>query len=543
MHRGDSDLSHLVRNGYKLPAGIKYYDTHTAARMIWSEQEDSSLEHLALRMTNMGVWRPNFKKLDSLDFDVMSDEYLVKRCGNDAEASIRLKQITEPELTRLGLARIWSLMMDVLPILATAGGTGMALNRDELRRRAIELGGDPLFDPKVGRTSGDPGWIEHEGGSLQATFGIQNIRSDQQVASSLYSTLGATPLEENSRGYSVGKRSLLWARHQARQSRNQSLEVLLTRLLDFNVKDKLLSTYYNPWLMSGGLRVYSTYNLGEAQTGRLSSSNTNLQNVPPIARELVVPSEGFDWILSVDAVQLELYIAAHVSQDPVLLDYVRRGMDLHSITASRVIGVKQPQTKEEFRAFKEKYPKPRHVGKTANFATIFLVSAESLFWQVFEGTQGEVVLSGMDEAQAYIDSFFSLFTGYKDYVESLRCLDKIRSDTGRIWWLPQNQAGLRKKANYRIQSLASDVILTILRVVNGILRKHGYKTRIIGEVHDSIVFECPDKELKQVAKINKWCFDHVNDELRRQFGFKLTVPIRAEQSYGRNWKDMKVFEV
>ena len=107
----------LIRNGYEIPA-LEVFDPEVLAKWVWADQEQGDLEHLTLRATNMGQWRPNLRKLELEDFETMSDANLSRRCGNDAEAALRLARLLEPEIDKQGLRRIWNLAMDVLPILA-----------------------------------------------------------------------------------------------------------------------------------------------------------------------------------------------------------------------------------------------------------------------------------------------------------------------------------------------------------------------------------------------------------------------------------------
>ena len=285
-HELVSDLGRLVRNGYRLP-DASYFCTSTASKWLWPDAGDHGLEHLALRLTEMPQWRP-IASLDIDDFDRMSDEDLGNRCGGDAEASLRLYPRLQESLKERGLQKIWRLAMAVLPVLATIGGTGMAVDRDNLADRVVAVGK---------RTAEEKTALEFLLG-IESKEGSKTISHDQ-LADVIYKPpFNAIALRKTTTGYSTDRISLLWARYKAREEKNQQLDEILTRLLDYGEQSKLLSTYYKPWLDSGaGLRVYSCYSLGGTATGRLSSYDTNLQNVPSEARELIVPSPGYDWIV------------------------------------------------------------------------------------------------------------------------------------------------------------------------------------------------------------------------------------------------------
>src|SRR5258708_17722429 len=123
-HEIITDLATLIKAGYEIPQA-EFFCTSTAARFVWPDQIDFTLEHLALRCTNLGQWRQTLGKLEIEDFDAMSDEDLGRRCAGDAEAPVRLAKILDAEITAYGLRKVWNLAMSVLPILAEVGGKGM----------------------------------------------------------------------------------------------------------------------------------------------------------------------------------------------------------------------------------------------------------------------------------------------------------------------------------------------------------------------------------------------------------------------------------
>lgn len=526
-HELVADLGRLVRNGYALPEA-SYFCTSTASKWLYPDAPDHGLEHLALRLSNMPQWRP-IASLDIDDFDRMSDEDLGNRCGGDAEASLRLFPRLAEEIKTRGLSKIWRLAMAVLPVLATVGGTGMAVDRDRLADRVVAVGR---------KTSEERAALEKLLG-IEAKPGSKTISHDQ-LADVIYKPpFNAVAMRKTTTGYSTDRISLLWARYKAREEKNQQLDDVLTRLLDYGEQSKLLSTYYKPWLDSGaGLRVYSCYSLGGTATGRLSSYDTNLQNVPSDARELIVPSDGYDLIVQADFKQLELCTAGELSGDKTLFDWISRGLDIHALQAARVLGLKEPHTKDEIASFKEQFKTERQIGKRANFATLYGVSADSLAWQIFKDAEGAIWIPP-DQVQPYIDMFFKTFTGWKAHSDRLRQKlarqEPITSPTGRSWLLPNSEAGWRQACNYGVQSLASDLVLLVLWSLYNILKRDGWKTRIIGEVHDSIVLETTKKELPGLLKLMKHVCEHPDTS---SFGFKLRVPLAIELQKGLTWASL-----
>ena len=473
----------------------------------------------------MGQWRKTLGKLGPDDFEAMSDEELAQRCGGDAEGALRLYPGYRDELKQAGFLNIWALAMDALPILAEIGGIGMAVDVKALGQR----------ERKTRR------WLEKEKSDLEQGLGIVNLNSHEQLAEALFTRHGATPLHKTTKGYSTDRTALLWARYQAQQSGQTDLTTLLSRVLDYGARSKIHSTYYKGWLdtLGSDQRIHSYYSLGRTSTGRLASYQVNLQNIPDKARELVVPSKGYDYILQADSSQIEWRIAAHLSGDPLMRKWIIDGKDAHSIVAARVAGLLEPQTKEDFARFKLEHKFERDVGKMTNFATIFLVSAESLSLQILKLSEGQNWLPEED-TEEYIATFFNTFVGYQTYLSnlwySLHRKERIRSPFGRWWKLPPDPGGWRKAANYPVQGSASDLILLILRAIVRELRRRRMKSRVVGEVHDSVLLEVPKRELSDVIQITRYAFTHPDTS---QFGFTLSVPLAVECSYGTNLAELE----
>lgn len=524
-----------MEGGYKLPSA-DYFDTFVAARWLWPDAHQFGLEHLALRLTDIEQWRP-CKKLTGLDFDTIPDSDLSIRCAGDAEASFRLYERLQDEIRALQLEPIFKLAMDALPVLAEIGGRGMAVDFQELERRVFgESGAD---------SQGLAEWLQKEKKELEAILGIENLGSYQEREKALYTKLGAVPLRETEIGYSTDHTSILWARYCARKARNSPLEHLLTRILDYGTKFKIYSTYYRPWLNVGkAARVRSFYSLGITATGRLSSSGDrdksipkpyyNLQNIPAQVRDLIIPSEGYDYLCQIDFKMIELCTAGYISQDPILIKWIREDRDIHAIQAARVLGLKEPETQEEVTEFKKQYKTERQVGKRSNFASLYGVTAETLAWQIFDDSDGAFWIEP-NQVQPYIDAFFNTFSGWKRHLEDIWLMiqrgEWIVSPTGRRWLFEATRAGLRKAGNYAVQSLASDLVLIFLHRVARRLRR--WRTRIIGEVHDSVLFETTRHELQDL--VNLVIDESQSIVTKERFGFELNVPLSIEIQVGTSW--------
>ena len=349
-HEFVSDLSALVRAGVALPPAT-YFDTSVASHWLYPDQGDHSLEHLVLRMTSMDQWR-RLGKLKKEVFATLSPEELRARCVGDAAGARQLYPPLAQEITTRGLRPLWDLAMSVLPILAEIGGTGMALDPRAVTARSQETAR----------------WLQQEKRALEQGLGIENLRSHPQLAARLFGPLGATPLQRTTTGWSTNRVSLLWARHQAQAQKQDELAAWLSRILDYGVREKLQTTYYRKWEKQS--RVHSLYSLGRTSTGRIASFDVNLQNVPTPARELIVPSPGFDYILVGDLGQVELRVAAHISGDQVMQRLLREGRDIHALTTARVLRLPEPKTPREVAEFKKRYERQRATGKMANFACL-----------------------------------------------------------------------------------------------------------------------------------------------------------------------------
>lgn len=525
-HEIATDLAILVRNGYEIPRA-EYFCTSTASKWVWPDLGDHSLEFLTLRLTDMGQWRPP----GPADFGAMSLEDLSRRCGGDAEAAYRLYEILDPEITKLGIRKIWALAMDVLPILAEIGGRGMALDVDALSRRVYGDGIHPGLEAL----------LKQEKAELEELLGIENLGSRAQLARALFGpAFGLTPLRRTQYGYSIDRTSLLWCRREVQRSGGPEATIsILSRILAYTKQAKLLTTYYKPWLSMGReARVFSNYDLGGTATGRLSSWGMNLQNVPPVARELIIPSPGYDLIARADANMIELRTAAWICQDATLLAWLRSGADIHARQAARIFGLRDPTTQQEITAFKARYPLERQIGKTVNFESLFGVGPETFSWQLFEDSNGEIWIDPKDAA-GYLEMFGRTFPGWHRHVETIarmvRRQEWIVSPTGRRWLLPPDASGIRRGVNYPVQSFASDLILIALRWIHTRLRSLKMKTRIIGEVHDDIVFETVRAETKDLTSLLQEASDVILKIVRQEFGCPFSLCIPFEIKGGQTW--------
>ncbi|HEX7955311.1 MAG TPA: DNA polymerase, partial [Pyrinomonadaceae bacterium] len=301
-------------------------------------------------------------------------------------------------------------------------------------------------------------------------------------------------------------------------------------LIEFRELDKLKATYTDalPALVGPDGRIHSELNQTVTATGRLSSSNPNLQNIP-IRTELgrrirraFVPEKG-NVFVAADYSQLELRLLAHVTHDPQMLDAFQKGEDIHERTARLVFGAR---TKEEL---KEK----RRFAKIVNFAIAYAVEPFGLSQRVGISRK---------EARQVIDDYYKTYSGVRRFMEEVpeqaREAGLVRSVYGRIRPVPtindrngQIRARAEREAiNMPIQGTASDIVKIAMLKVDEALRSAGLKAQMVMQVHDELLVESPKKEAEQVKEI--LCRE-------METAVELDVPLEVESGVGGNWMDVK----
>ncbi|MDR2017954.1 MAG: DNA polymerase I [Syntrophobacterales bacterium] len=347
-----------------------------------------------------------------------------------------------------------------------------------------------------------------------------NINSPQQLSRILFETLGLPPTKKTKKGYSTDIDVL--------QSLS-ALHALPREILEYRSIMKLKSTYVDvlPTLISPRTgRIHTSFNQMVVATGRLSSTEPNLQNIPIRGEEGVkirqafVPEEGF-LLLSSDYSQIELRILAHLSQDEVLISTFLADEDVHARVAREVFGVGSFGVTAEM----------RRTAKIINFGIVYGISGY--------GLSKELGVSPK-EAQDYIDAYFEKYKGVKAYIErtirEVRETGFVKTLFGRRRYIPEinnpdaniRQLGERLAMNTPIQGTAADVIkLAMVRI----FKKHGkihLFSRLIMQIHDELVFEVKETELKTMEKIVKEEMENV---------ISLSVPLKVNLLIGKNWAE------
>jgi len=298
-------------------------------------------------------------------------------------------------------------------------------------------------------------------------------------------------------------------------------------LLRFRTISKLKSTYLDALVnmvnpLTG--RIHTSYNQTVTATGRLSSSNPNLQNIPIRTEEGREIRKGFiadtgHLLLSADYSQIELRVFAHYSEDPVLLQAFERGEDIHTRTAAEVFGVDPRMVA----------PEMRRMAKMINFGIIYGMGPIKLAKEL--GISKKV-------AQGYLDNYYERYKGVKDFKEKIlsrarqhgyvttlfkrrRYLPNINSDNGNL-----KSEAERAAINTPIQGTAADLIKMAMLNIAERLRREGLRTKMLLQVHDELVFEVPEEELDNATKL-------VKDEMEGVY--PLNIPLNVDINWGKNW--------
>ena len=303
------------------------------------------------------------------------------------------------------------------------------------------------------------------------------------------------------------------------------------KVLDYRTRTKLKSTYLDAlpkFINPQTGRLHTTFSQTGARTGRLSSFNPNLQNIPIgdefglRIRSAFVADAGCR-LISADYSQVELRVLAHLADDPVLIDAFRRGEDIHARTAQEIFGVPPALQNHEH----------RRMAKAINYGVVYGLSSFGL---------AERTGTSKTEAQQYIDAYFQRYSKVKELIDRLveeaRTTGRVRTLFGRLRPIPdinsrdvpsRNRAE-REAMNSPIQGTAADLMKLAMIKVHARLEREKMKTRMLLTVHDELVFEAPEAELGRAREIV---------EAEMESAYPLKVPLRVDIGVGQNWREAK----
>lgn len=350
-----------------------------------------------------------------------------------------------------------------------------------------------------------------------------NLKSTKQLGAILFEKLGLPVIKKTKTGYSTDVSVL-------EQLRNE--HPLVRTILEHRKLTKLHSTYLEglrPLINTVTGRIHTHFQQLVTVTGRLSSTDPNLQNIPTRTelgkkiREIFVPGEGYDYLLSCDYSQVELRVLAHIAQDELLLESFLHGQDVHARTAAEVFGVPLDEVTGTMRTR----------AKAVNFGIVYGISDFGLAKQL-DINRGE--------AGRYIENYLGRYTGVKKYMDDMVASAKkqgyVQTLFGRRRYLPDinsrnfNLRGFAERTaiNTPIQGTAADIIKIAMVNVQKMLEQGGYKSRILLQVHDELLLEVTEAEREEVGALVKQTMESA---------VKLSVPLIADVNYGVNWADAK----
>lgn len=485
----------LIENG--LPAEGFIFDTALAGYLLDATAGSYDIDRLSISYFHKELPKP--VSLDN-DDPVQAQEFRFSH----ALAIDALYKTMLPHLKEMGLGELYfDIELPLCRVLAEMEAAGFQVDAGALRE----------FGEKLGIAIGE---LEKR---IYTYAGEFNINSPKQLGEVLFERLGLPHGKKTKTGWSTNAEVLEKLDHP-----------IVRDVLEYRQYMKLRSTYVDGLLKAAGPdeRIHTNFQMTVTATGRLSSTEPNLQNIPTRTelgselRRMFVPAPGCV-LVDADYSQIELRLLAHISGDESMQEAFLSGEDFHAVTASHVFGVPLNEVTSSM----------RRAAKAVNFGIVYGISAFSLSQDL--GVSAE-------EAKAYMDAYFARFPGVKRYMEDV--VKKSR-ETGyaetifrRRRTLPEITAskyatrsfGERVALNMPIQGTAADIIKLAMVKVFKRLKEEGLSSRLIMQVHDELIVECPENEAERVKSL-------LTQEMEGVCA--LTVPLIAEAHSGKNWLETK----
>ena len=508
---GKYDIQVLRRAGLEV-RGLRY-DSMLASFTLDPSRRSHAIDALALEL--LGIRMTQFTELvgkgkQQIPFPQVPVAAAAAYCGADSATVLALHDHFQGELASTGLAKVLDeLEMPLVPVLVDMEWTGIRIDADHFANLAHQLERD----------------LERLQDEIHAVAGVEglNLNSPRQLAEVLFGKLELPVIKKTKTGPSTDASVL--------QALAEMGHELPTLILEYRELQKLKSTYVD--VLPGRVnkatgRIHTSFNQVGAQTGRLSSSDPNLQNIPirtargEEIRRGFVPERGWRFVVA-DYSQIELRLMAHLSGDPAFVEAFRSGGDIHRQTAAIIFGVDVDDVTPEMRAR----------AKTINFGTIY--------------GQGPFALSNQlgisqDEAKAFIADYFERFAGVRafldDCVETAREQGYVETLFGRRRYIPEikdKNFNLRSFAertaqNTPLQGSAADLIKRAMVAIHRALPAAGLEARLLLQVHDELVVEAPTAEAERAGALVR---EHMEGAA------ELSVPLVVEVGIGENWVDAK----
>jgi DNA polymerase-1 len=503
---GKFDMTVLAEYGIRLENLT--FDTMIAAYLLG----EKSIGLKALAFNKLGVEMTPITDLigkgaKQLSMAMAPIEQAADYACADADITLRLKSLLDNELRKEGLWQLFSeVEMPLIPVLVAMERNGVAIDVELLRDMSNSLGKEMLR-------------LEAE---VYNSLGYRfNINSSQQLSRILYEELRLPKPRKTKSGYSTEASAL---------EELKGVHPIIELVLQYRQLAKLKSTYTDalPALVNPKTgRLHTSFNQAGTTTGRLSSSEPNMQNIPIRSelggkiRQAIIAQPGW-YLLSADYSQIDLRALAHISQDPELIATFLRDEDVHTATAALVFNV--PPEKVT--------PEMRRVAKTVNFGVIYGMSDYGL---------EQATNFSREEAAQFIASYFEKYTKVKEYIEATKIQARergyVQTVLGRRRYIPEirspnrqvREAAERMAINMPVQGTSADIIKIAMVNLHGEMEKRSLQTKMTLQVHDELLFEMPPEEVETMKELVA--------EIMPQ-ALKLSVPLKIDIKLGKNWAEM-----
>lgn len=517
-HNANFDLTVLEEAGFTV-AGLAY-DTMIAAALCGKRNlglKQLALEQFRVEMTPISELIGTGRK--QISMAEVPVEKAAPYAAADADFTWRLKSRLDPVLDTEQVRPVFEeIEIPLIPVIVGMQRTGVLVETDVLQEMSNELGA--RLAQLITETRELLGGREI------------NLNSTQQLAGVLFDEMGTPKTRRTKTGYTLDANTL--ESLQDREDLNPSAYELIGHVLHYRELSKLKSTYVDalPGLVNQATgRVHTSFNQVGSATGRLSSADPNVQNIP-VRTELgrrvrkaftTLVKDGW-LLLGADYSQIELRILAHLSREPALIEAFRNGEDIHSATAATMYELASPG---------QVTADQRRIAKILNFGVIYGLGPVGVARQTDLTRQ---------QGQQFIDMYFHKYPGIRDYIEKVKFEAKqkgyVQTITGRRRRLPEINSGNqgsraaaeRMAVNMPIQGTSADIIKLAMIHIDAEIDRRGLQSNMLIQVHDELIFEVPPSEFQEMVALVKDFMPHAMD---------LSVPLDVEVKSGPTWGDME----
>jgi len=504
--------SHVLRrHGMQVEGWV--LDTMVAAFLIEPDRPSFGMDSLAAYY--LGHETIKYASLvgtgaKQLTLDVVDVERVTRYAAEDADVTRRLADVLAPKMREAGVEEVWQRIDGpILPILTRMEATGIRVDVETLRALSLEMNASLDSERRgIHALAGGPFNVDSPKQLREVLFGALKLAPGKKTAKSGEFSTDAETLEELAGEHEIAR-----------------------RLLAYRELAKLKGTYVDtlPALVNPETgRVHTSYHPTGAATGRLSSSDPNLQNIPARTaiglriRSAFVPEDGWVFLAS-DYSQVELRVLAHLCGDPELTAAFRAGEDIHRVTAAKVFGVAPELVTGDM----------RRRAKAVNFGILYGMSETRL-----ARDQG----MSRQDAREFIAAYFERFKNVRAYIDGVRAEamreGQVRTLFGRLRTFPQLrrrahrgevEQALRGAVNTTIQGTAADLMKLAMQRVSGALADGGFRARMLLQVHDELLFEVPRDEVDRAKEVVRTAMEHVHP---------MAVPLSVDQKAGGDWREV-----